>query len=174
MRRTTIQDEVNFLTITVVEWVNVFTRRIYNDFISNCLIHCQQQKGLEIFAYVLMTNHLHLVVRSNTHPLGDVLRDFKTYSSKKMIRMIKDNAQESRKEWMLALFRKHGLMNPVNKNFQFWQNENYPVVLDNPVIFQQKLDYVHQNPVRAGLVDEPQHYVYSSAHPLGPIKLDEG
>lgn len=77
------------------------------------------------------------------------------------------------KKWMISLFRKHGMMNPVNKNFQFWQNENHPVLLNNPVIFQQKVDYVHQNPVRAGLVDEPQHYVYSSAHPLCPVKLNE-
>ncbi len=174
MRRTTVQDEVNFLTITAVEWVDVFTRRIYNDFIINCLVHCQQQKGLQIFAYVLMTNHLHLVVRATTIPLSDVLRDFKTYSSKELVKLIRDNPQESRKDWMLALFQKHGVHNPLNKHYQFWQNENHPVVLSNPVIFQQKVDYVHQNPVRTGLVDEPGHYLYSSAHPANPVKLDEG
>lgn len=98
MRRTTIQDEVNFITITVVEWVDVFTRRIYNDFIISCLIHCQQKKGLEIFAYVLMTNHLHLVVRATNDPLSDILRDFKTFSSKELIKLIRSNVQESRKE----------------------------------------------------------------------------
>lgn len=174
MRRTTLQEEANFLTLTVVEWVDVFTRRTYNDFLIHCLIHCQQKKGLQFFAYVLMTNHLHLVVRATSGSLSDVLRDLKTYSTKELIKLIKDNPQESRKDRMLALFQKHGMHNPLNTHFQFWQNENYPVALTNPVIFGQKVDYVHQNPVRAGFVDEPHHYVYSSANPMSLIKLDEG
>ncbi len=173
MRRTIIQEEAHFLTLTVIEWVDVFTRRMYNDFLINCLMHCQQKKGLQIFAYVLMPNHLHLVVRAITGSLSDVLRDLKTYSAKELIKLIKDNPQESRKDWMLALFQKHAKHNPLNKHFQFWQNENYPVALANPVIFGQKVDYVHQNPVRAGFVDEPHHYVYSSANPMSPITLDE-
>ena len=66
MRRTTHNGEFNFITLTVVDWVDVFTRAEYRDFIIQCLEHCQKNKGLDIYAYVIMTNHLHLVVQDTT------------------------------------------------------------------------------------------------------------
>ncbi len=171
MRRTTAPNDVSFLTLTVVDWADVFTRRLYRDFVVDCLNHCVKNKGLEVFAYVLMTNHLHLVARSLEKPLGNTLRDFKTFTSKELVKMIMNNPQESRKDWMLPLFRKHGSENPLNKYHQLWQNENYPVLLDHLAKVQQKINYIHQNPVRSGFVAEPQDYYYSSAYPSSPVKL---
>lgn len=171
MRRTTHSGEFNFITITVIEWIDVFTRVEYKDFLVKCLQHCQKNKGLEIYAYVIMTNHLHLVVFDRTQPLAGVLRDFKTYTSKELFKMIAQNPAESRKEWMLQLFKNAGQENPLNVYHQFWQNENYPVALFSNAIIQQKIDYIHQNPVRAGFVNEPYEYLYSSANPLSPIQV---
>jgi len=72
----------------------------------------------------------------------------------------------------MALFQKHGQQNPLNKDYQFWQNESHPVVLNHPLVLQQKMDYIHQNPVRAGFVDEAHCYCYSSANPLSPVRVD--
>ncbi|MEI7585456.1 transposase [Runella sp.] len=173
MRRTTYSSEINFLTLTVVHWVDVFTRVEYKDFLIRCLRHCQQNKGLEIYAYVLMTNHLHLIARSTTQDLSWVLRDLKTFSSKELVKMIQDNPQESRKGWMLPIFFKSGVDNPKNKYHQFWENENYPTALWSPTVIQQKIDYIHENPVKAGIVNEPHEYFYSSANPLSPLKVNE-
>ena len=173
MRRTTHSKQYNFITITVVGWIDVFTRTEYKDFIVQSLQHCQKHKGLEIYAYVIMTNHLHLVVYDSANPLSDVLRDFKTYTSKMLFKMIEQNPHESRKQWMIALFKKAGQQNPLNLHHQFWQNENHPVALATHGMMQQKIDYIHQNPVKAGFVNEAYEYLYSSASPLSPIKVME-
>ncbi|TAH31194.1 MAG: transposase [Cytophagales bacterium] len=171
MKRITHSSVLNFITITVVDWIDIFTRREYKDFIIECLQHCQEKKGLEIYEYVIMTNHLHLIVCDTTNILSDVLRDFKTYTSKQLFKMIEENPQESRKEWILKAFKKAGQENSVNKNHQLWQNENYPVALMNNEITAQKQQYIHQNPVKAGFVSEPYQYYYSSANLESPLKV---
>ena len=173
MRRTTHNGEFNFITLTVVDWVDVFTRAEYKDFIIQCLKHCQKNKGLDIYAYVIMTNHLHLVVQDTTIPLSDILRDFKSYTSKEMYRRIEQNPQESRKHWLLETLKKHGEKNPLNLKHQFWQNQSHPTVLIGHAMAVQKIRYVHENPVRAGFVNEPHEYLYSSAHPTSLLKVLE-
>src|ERR1035437_1373279 len=101
MARNAPTDELYFVTLTVTDWIDVFTRRMYNDFIIENLAWCQQNKKLNIYAYVIMTNHIHLVANVTDGSLGDVLRDFKTYTSKEMVKMICNNTQESRREWMV-------------------------------------------------------------------------
>jgi len=87
--------------------------------------------------------------------------------------MIEGNPKESRRKWMCAIFKKAGQQNPLNLHHQFWQNENYPVALGSNEMIDQKIDYIHQNPVKAGFVNEAQDYLYSSASPLSPIKVIE-
>jgi len=172
MRRKTYENELNFITLTVVAWIDIFTRRVYNDFLMDSLQHCHKEKGLEIFAYVLMTNHLHLIVRSKSQKLSGILRDFKTYTSKELIKLITYNKKESRKKWMLEKFREYGYNNPYNKKFQLWKNGSYPVVLFSRKVINQKIRYIHMNPVKAGFVDEPQKYYYSSANPSNPLRIE--
>lgn len=171
MKRKTYPNEINFVTLTVVGWINVFTRRTYKDFIIENLSYCQKHKGLKIYAYVIMTNHLHLVIHSVQNLQSDILRDFKTYTSKELYKLIKNNPQESRKKWMLDFFQKKGMENGLNKKHQFWQNGNYPIALYSNRVIRQKIDYIHQNPVKAGFVDSPEKYYYSSANPLSPLKV---
>ena len=101
-----LTNHLYFTTTTVVDWVDIFTRPLYKHIILESLTYCQKQKGLDIYAWVLMTNHLHLIVgtRRPEFTLGDILRDFKKYTSKKIIESIESNPEESRKKWLLHLF----------------------------------------------------------------------
>jgi REP element-mobilizing transposase RayT len=164
-------DELYFVTITVVDWIDVFIRRLYSDFIVENLAYCQEHKHLNIYAYVIMTNHIHLVANVEDGSLGNVLRDFKTFTSKRLFEMIAENQQESRKEWMLTAFRRAGKYNPANEQHQLWQNGNLPIVLFSPAVIDQKIDYIHQNPVKAGFVGSAHEFWYSSANPDSPLKI---
>jgi REP element-mobilizing transposase RayT len=110
-----------------------------------------------------MSNHVHLAVAAQHHNLSDVLRDFKKYTSKQLLQAIASYPQGSRKEWMLALFQQYGAQNSRNSYHQFWQQDNQPKELYTERFSQQKLDYIHNNPVEAGIVDKEEEYLYSSA-----------
>src|SRR6267154_4283175 len=98
MFRNASTDELYFVTLTIVDWIDVFTRRQYNDFIIENLAFCQQHKQLNIYAYVIMTNHIHMVANVTDGSLGDVLGRFKSYTSKELYKMIAANTQESRRD----------------------------------------------------------------------------
>lgn len=100
------QQGVYFITYTVHQWVDVFTRNEYKDVILESLKFCQLQKGLEIYSWVIMTNHIHLIVGSNKDKLSDIIRDLKKYTSSQIIRTIEANNKESRKNWLLWLLKK--------------------------------------------------------------------
>ena len=110
-----------------------------------------------------MSNHVHLIASAKQgFMLTNILRDLKKFTSKQIFKAIKENPGESRKEWMLWMFIRAGKRNSNNKDFQFWQQDNHPIELNTAEMLKQRLDYLHQNPVRAGIVYEPQDYVYSS------------
>lgn len=153
----------HFITFTVVGWVDAFTRENYREIFLDSLKYCQQHKGLILHAWVIMSNHVHLIISSEVQEISDLARDIKKYCSKKIIKAIQDSFIESRKEWMLNLFRYSGLCNNKNKEFQFWKNNYHPIVLNNPDRMMQRINYLHNNPVKAGLVWQPWHYKYSSA-----------
>ncbi|HEY8930021.1 MAG TPA: transposase [Mucilaginibacter sp.] len=171
MSRTASTEDLYFVTLTVVDWIDVFTRRYYNDYIIENLAWNQQNKNLHIYAYVIMTNHIHMVANVPEGSLSNILRDFKTFTSKGLYKMIKENAQESRRDWMLRAFEKAGKYNPLNTNHQFWQNGSYPVLLYSAAVIDQKIDYIHKNPVKAGFVGSAHEFWYSSANPDSPLKV---
>lgn len=157
------QYAVHFITFSVVEWVDVFTRKKYADILVDSLKYCQLNKGLLIHAWCIMSNHVHLIISTNgSTQLSDVIRDFKKFSSSAIINTIKDNPTESRKNWMLWIFKKAGEHNKRNKNYQFWQQENHPVECSTQDILQSRMIYLHENPLRAGIVRLEQDYLYSS------------
>ncbi len=169
---TTWPEETYFVTMTVVNWIDLFTRREYKDFLVENLHWCRINKGMEIFSYVIMTNHVHLVARTTEEPLNKVLGHFKTYTSKKLVEMLKEHPKESRRQWLINAFSFFGKKNVANRQYQVWQNDNCPIRLYTPKVIDQKVNYIHDNPVRAGFVDEPHHYYYSSAHPASPLAPD--
>lgn len=151
-----------FITFAVVEWVDVFTRKEYRDLVLESLKYCQESKGLIVYAWCIMSNHLHLILGSKENNLSDILRDFKKFTSKALLEAISSNEKESRKEWMLEIFRSQGAKNSRNKTYQFWRQENHPVELYSEEFTKQKLNYLHMNPVVAGIVDREEAYLYSS------------
>jgi len=158
------QNAIHFITFAVVEWIDVFTRSMYADIVFASLNHCQKTKGLNIHAWVIMSNHIHLIISvSSSNTLSSVLRDFKKYTSYEILRTIETNQTESRRTWMLALFKKAGQTNSRNTNYQFWRQDNHPIELDNNAIIEQKINYLHNNPVAANMVQNAEDYVYSSA-----------
>ncbi len=159
-----------FVTLTVVGWIDIFTRREYADTLILNLKYCQQKKGLQIYAYCIMSSHVHLIAAAETGLLNNILRDFKSYTSKQLIKQIAENPQESRKEWLLFLF-KHFAKSTPNTEIQFWQQHNHPIDLTSNFLIEQKQNYIHQNPVTSGLVNEPQGYYFSSANPVSPLKV---
>ena len=154
-----------YTTTTVINWMDVFTRPIYKHIIIDSLKFCQEEKGLEIYAWVLMTNHLHMIVgvRDEGTLISDILRDFKKFTNKKIISAINDNIQESRKEWFLDKFWFAGNNDKKIKNYRFWQEGNHIEQIHSYNFFKQKLDYIHMNPVKQEIVERPEEYLYSSA-----------
>src|SRR5271154_2938004 len=111
-------DGVYFVTTAVVEWVDVFTRSHYCDIVVNSLRHCIEKKGLVLHAWVIMPNHLHLIIsRKGENSLSDIMRDFKKYTSSSIIEAI-ETIPESRRNWMLWIFKEAAAKNKNNKNFQ--------------------------------------------------------
>ncbi len=156
---------VYFLTMTVVDWVDIFTREDYRQIMIDSLKYCQNEKGLEIYSWCLMTNHLHLIASANENrqnTLSDILRDFKKFTSKAIIQKIKD-IPERRRRWLLDRFEFAGRFNKKIEFYKFWQDGNDPKEVNSMEFLQQKTAYIHDNPVRAGWVNEPHHYNYSSA-----------
>jgi REP element-mobilizing transposase RayT len=158
------QNGIYFVTLTIVEWIDVFTRPIYKNIIIESLQFCQKEKGLKIYAWVIMTNHLHMIIAADPgNSLSDILRDFKKFTANKIINKIKSELGESRRNWMLWIFKKAGNRNPNNRNYQFWRQDNHPEELFSEKFTDQKLEYIHNNPVNAGIVDKAEEYIYSSA-----------
>lgn len=153
-----------FTTSTVIDWVDIFTRLSYRHIIVDALSYCQSHKGLIIYAWVLMSNHLHMIVDTNDdNMVGDVLRDFKKFTNKKILKVLEQDEHESRREWLLDRFWFAGANDKRIKNYRFWQEGNHVEELYTMEFLMQKLNYIHQNPVRAEIVARPEDYLYSSA-----------
>ncbi len=153
----------HFITFATVQWVDALSRPAYKNVIIDSLRYCQQSKGLVLHAYVIMNNHVHLIASAkNGFNLSDILRDMKKHTAKTLLKEIQNN-QESRRGWMLWLFKSAAKDNTNNKYFQFWQQDNRPIELSTNEMMDQRLEYIHQNPVAEGVVYEAEHYVYSSA-----------
>ena len=152
-----------FVSFATVYWIDVFTRDLYCFALVESLDFCRKNKGMEIYAWCIMPSHIHLVFRAKENNPGDLLRDLKTFTSKKIQKMISENPQESRKDWMLWMMQRAGSKNSNVKDRQFWQQHNKPIELWSPAVIDQKVEYVHMNPVEAGFMMEPHYWKYSSA-----------
>lgn len=156
------QTKAHFITATVVDWVDVFSRKAYRDIVIASLSFCIKNKGMILYGYVIMSNHIHLIVQSNEGKLSDLIRDFKKFTAKSILETI-ENEPESRRDWMLKKFEFACKSHSRNEKYQFWQYGNHPEEIYTEKFLWQKLDYIHLNPVRAGIVEKASHYLYSSA-----------
>ena len=157
------QNALYFLTFTVVDWVDVFTRKEHKIIIADSLNYCIQHKGLIVYAWCLMSNHLHLIARAKEgYGLSAIIRDFKKFTAKKIIHAIQEEP-ESRRDWMLYRFAYAGKYLQRIKQYKFWKDSNHAIELNDNKLMDQKLEYIHMNPVTAMIVEEPDHYLFSSA-----------
>ncbi len=162
-----------YITFATVGWIDVFTRKVYKNILIDSLKFCQKEKGLLLYAYIIMTNHMHLVAKSkDKFNLSDTIRDFKKFTSKQVIKAIEQNPEESRKEWMLRMFRKAGQYNKNNQVYQFWRQDNHPIELYSNAVIDQKINYIHDNPVEEGIVLNPKDYLYSSARNYAGLEAE--
>lgn len=125
---------------------------------------------MELYAYVIMTNHIHLIARvKEPFRLSDIVRDFKKFTANQLLPLMQQPA-ESRSDWMMKRFEFSAKSNARNSNYQLWTHENHAVELFTPAFIDQKFFYIHNNPVRAGIVDKPEDYLYSSARNYAGLK----
>jgi REP element-mobilizing transposase RayT len=156
------QTAPHFLTFTVVGWIDIFSRQRYRDIVINSLQHCRQHKHLRIGAFVIMSNHVHTIWTADNANLSDIVRDFKTYTSKAITQSIFAEP-ESRRDWLLHMFRYYAKPVVSNDFYKVWIGNNHPEEIYSESFMRTKLNYTHNNPVRAGLVAAPHDYLYSSA-----------
>jgi REP element-mobilizing transposase RayT len=155
---------VYFVSFAVVEWIDVFTRNEYNDILLESLRYCQKEKGMEIYAWCIMSNHVHLIFSSIRNEKPElIVGSFKRFTSNTIVAAIKGNPQESRKEWLLKQFEEAAEKSSNVKHYQLWRHDNKPIELWSNKVIDEKLNYIHNNPVEEGLVFRAEHYVYSSA-----------
>ncbi len=159
-----LTEELYFLTDTVVDWMDIFTRPAYKHIVVESLQYCQAEKGLKIYAWVLMSNHLHTIVCAKEEiKIGEVWRDFKKFTSKKILATLEEDVQESRREWMLDRFEFRARNDKRISKYKFWQDGNGEQQIFSIDYLEQKLNYIHNNPVKAEFVNNPEDYRYSSA-----------
>jgi REP element-mobilizing transposase RayT len=165
-----------FVSFAVINWIDLFTRKEYIETVLASIKYCQETKGLLVHAWTIMPSHVHLIVSTKDKPLQAIMRDLKSFTSHKIKEEIQAHPGESRREWLNWMFGRAGLKNSNNKDWQLWQQDNHPIELWDNYMIDSKLDYLHNNPVEAGIVREPEHYQWSSAFDYaggkGPISLE--
>lgn len=145
-----------YLTLTVQRWYYLFDRYNRWEILSDSIRYCQDNKGLELNGYVFMLNHIHLIATSPD--MAGFLRDFKRFTSAKFKHNLETNEPS-----VLKLFV------DAQGSCRFWMDTNAPKKIENSAFYHQKLNYIHQNPVRKGYVSRPEHWRWSSANPASPL-----
>ena len=162
-----------FVTFTVIDWIDIFIRDEYRNIIIESIKYCQLNKALEVYAYCIMTSHIHMIIGTSnkTIPMNGIIRDMKSYTSRKIRESMENSSSvgESRREWILKMMYRAGKYNCNNNDFQLWQQYSHPIELNTNELIDQKLDYIHLNPVDAGFVDHPEAWLHSSARDYSGI-----
>ena len=152
-----------FVSFATVYWIDVFVRQIYCDIFVESLNYCKKNLGLELYCWCIMPSHVHLIFSAKNNNPAILLGRIKEHTSKEIVRAIIENSQESRKDWLLWMFKRAASKSSNVKGYQFWQHHNKPIELWSTPVIEQKADYLHENPVVAGYVNEAWHWKYSSA-----------
>nr|MBC7613265.1 transposase [Pseudopedobacter sp.] len=152
-----------FVSFATVYWIDIFVRDLYFNKLVESLAYCRKEKGMELYCWCIMPSHVHLIFKAKDNNPGELLKSFKTFTSKALQQEIENNLQESRKEWLLWMMERAGLKNSNVKKRQFWQQNNKPIELWSAEVIDQKVEYIHNNPVVSGFVTEAHYWKYSSA-----------
>jgi REP element-mobilizing transposase RayT len=147
----------HFLTFTVLNWLPVFTRPGTVQIILDALTFRQQHKGVKVYGYVILENHMHCILEASD--LGQQVHDLKAFTAKEILDYLKENKAEKLLS-LLAFFKK---THKSDAQYQLWEEGSHPQLIQNEAMLRQKLDYIHLNPVNRGYVDDAMHWRYSSA-----------
>ena len=145
-----LNNEMYFVTITVHNWYEIFNEKRWK-ILANSLEYCQKNKGLRIYTYVFMLNHIHMIIRAPD--VSSVIRDFKSHTGKKLLKDIRVNNPELLKHFLCK-----------NNEYEFWKRGNYPEIIETDWFLNQKIDYIHYNPVEKKYVKYPEEWKWSSAN----------
>ena len=152
------ESQTHFLTFTIIDWINIFTKLEYYEVLINSLKFCCEHKGFLIYGYVIMTNHMHIIAQNPKEDLSSVVASFKRFTTWEILELLRyDN-----RKYILKLLSRSSLKKKGYEN-QIWQKENYPELIENEDFFHQKLDYIHEIPVKGGYIDYEEEWRYSSA-----------
>ena len=147
-----------FITSTVIEWLPVFTTAACCDILIQSLLHCRQHKGLQIHAWVILDNHFHAIL--SAPDLAGTLTDLKRFTARTLLAQIK----AEKREWLLNQLQYYCAAHKIDSQHQVWQEGVHPQQISSDAMMEQKIDYIHANPVRRGHVVGAEHWRYSSAH----------
>jgi REP element-mobilizing transposase RayT len=153
----TAENGIYFMTSTIVEWLPVFTNKPYFELIIQSFNYCRNHKGLQLYGYVILENHLHLVAAGSN--LGKIITDFKKFTARTII----DQLELDRKAWLLNQLAYYKKRYKIKSDYQVWQEGYHPELILTPEMLNQKLEYIHLNPVKRGYVCQAEHWLYSSA-----------
>jgi putative transposase len=151
------QQAPHFLTCTINNWIPIFTRPAAVQVILDALSYRQEQRDLKIYAYVILENHLHLIAQSTA--LAAEISSFKSWTAKRLLDVLKDQKAE-RILKQLAFYKK---AHKIDREYQVWEEGSHPQQILNYEMMLQKIEYIHHNPVKRGYVDNPVHWLNSSA-----------
>ncbi|NMM49490.1 REP-associated tyrosine transposase [Marinigracilibium pacificum] len=152
-----------FVTFTVVKWVEIFNEDEFKNIIIESIKFCQKNKNLEVYGWCIMSNHMHMIIGSNGGNLIKIIGEMKSYTSRSIRKLLESTINDCFDRSTTQVFYNAGLKNGNNKDWQLWQQHNMPKEIYNVKMFNQKLNYIHQNPVKAGYVKNEEEYLYSSA-----------
>ena len=165
-------DHPYFITMTIVGWIDLFSRERYCQAVVESLKFCIQNKGLRLFEYVIMPSHVHIICQHLEGKLPDIIRDMKSFLAKEFLRLI-DEPGESRGGWLKYMFGYYAKSTRQNKKYMVWQKTGHPVELSNKGIYDQKVEYLIMNPVVSGYVIDGTTWKHSSACRWSLLKLNE-
>ena len=149
-------DQPNFMTITVLHWIAVFTRP---ETVAILLTSLRQlmDKGLNVYAYVILENHMYLIAQSSE--LDRDMTRFKSFTARQLIKWLTERNAKTVLDQLAFYKRAH----KGDRTYQVWQEGVHPELIQGEEMMRQKVDYIHQNPVKRGYVDKAEHWRYSSA-----------
>ncbi|MET3731658.1 REP-associated tyrosine transposase [Moheibacter stercoris] len=150
-----------FVTMTIIGWVDLFIRPSYSKILDDSLNYCIEAKGLKVHAYVYMTSHIHLILSSEGNEIQNIIRDFKKHTNKKFIEEI-NSVSESRRVWLLNKFSYEARRTNRADHYKIWQDGFHPILLDNYKKIEQRIHYIHYNPIAAGFVYHERDWKNSS------------
>jgi putative transposase len=165
-------DACYFLTLNIVDKIDLFVRPAYKQVIADTLNNLIRTQGHHLYSWCLMSNHLHMVLRTKDGAAPAYFeRDFKKFTTPALLKTI-EMEMDFRREWMLRRFEEYGKSLRLLEKYHLWQNCSSPLHIENdqPRLLMDRIAHVHENPVREGIVDQPEAYLFSSARDYAGIR----